>query len=157
MNQWFEVTVSYKGYNDSGLERKVSEKYLFDAMSFTEAEARANEELGELKEVQVKKINPIKVSEIFLTGHGDLYFKCKINYLQLDEKTGKEKKTPAYIYVQAENTKNAEAYLTEGLKGTMMDWKCESISETKIMDVFKYDLEKASKKLEADEKETVQV
>lgn len=148
MNKWFEITAKHASINEKGMSVKKSEKYLFDALSFTEAEKRAYEELEGYNEIEITRINPVKVSEIFLTGKGDLYFKCKINYITLDEKSGKEKKKPAYVWVQAENTKNAEAYLTEGMKGTLSDWTCESIAETKIVDVFKYDLKKESKKLE---------
>ena len=148
MSKWFEVTVKSSYVNEKGMNAIKSEKYLFDALSFTEAEKRAYEELEGYNEIEITRINPVKVSEIFLTGKGDLYFKCKINYITLDEKSGKEKKKPAYVWVQAENTKNAEAYLTEGMKGNLSDWTCESIAETKIVDVFKYDLKKESKKLE---------
>lgn len=148
MGKWFEITAKHVSINEKGMNVKKSEKYLFDALSFTEAEKRAYEELEGYNEIEITKINPIKVSEIFLTGKGELFFKCKINYITLDEKSGKEKKKPAYVWVQAENTKNAEAYLTEGMKGTLSDWTCESIAETKIVEVFKYDLEKESKKLE---------
>lgn len=156
MIQWFEVTISRSGFNEKGIKKNIKEKYLFDAVSFTEAEKRVFEELKGFDELEVKRINPIKVSEIFLTGHGDIFFKCKVNYITLDEKSGKEKKKPFYVYVQAENTKNAEAYLTEGMKGTISDWSCESISETKIVDVMKYDLKEASEKIpEVNEEKTV--
>lgn len=146
MDHWFKVTV--KGFNqdpDGGRDKGVSEQFMFDALSYTEAEARAGKELAPLyREFEIKKIDPMNVSELFLDSSGsearDKYFKCKVNYITLNEKTGKEKKKPAYIYVQASDPKDAEAMLTEGMKGTMSDWACESIVETKIIDVYKYDL-----------------
>lgn len=146
MGKWYKVTV--KGFNqdpNGGRDKGVTEQYMFDALSYTEAEARANKELQPLyKEFEVKKIDPVKVSELFLDSENnanrDKYFKCKINYITIDEKKGKEKKTPAYIYVQASDPKDAESMLTIGMKGTMSDWSCESIAETKIIDVYKVDL-----------------
>ena len=51
------------------------------------------------------------------------------------------------MYVQAGNPKDAEAVLTKGMQGTLGDWNCESIAETKIIEVFKYDLQKGVEKL----------
>lgn len=151
---WYKITV--KGFNqnpDGGREKGVSEQYLFDAVNFTEAETRATKELTPYySSFEVKKIDPVKMSELFLNENGDKYFKCKVNYITLNEKTGKEKKTPAYIYVQASDTKSAEAVLTEGMKGTVLDWVCESIAETKILDVFRVDLSE-KKEGESEEKE----
>lgn len=140
MSKWYKITV--KGFNqnpDGGREKGVSEQYMFDALSYTEAESRANEELVPYySSFEIKKIDPVKLSELFLNEKGDKYYKCKVNFITLDEKSGKEKKKPSYIYVQATDTKNAEEVLNEGMKGSMSDWSCESIAETKILDVFQY-------------------
>ena len=140
MSKWYKITV--KGFNqnpDGGREKGVSEQYMFDALSYTEAESRANEELAPYySSFEIKKIDPVKLSELFLNEKGDKYYKCKVNFITLDEKSGKEKKKPSYIYVQATDTKNAEEVLNEGMKGSMSDWSCESIAETKILDVFQY-------------------
>lgn len=151
MNKWFEITVKAELDNiENGKSKKVTEKYLFDALSYTEAESRALEKFKDMyKTFEVHKINPIKVSEIFFNGEGEYWYKCKVNYILLDEKSGKEKKTPCYIYVQAKDTKDAESVLTIGMAGTLGDWNCEAIAETKIIDVFKYDMSEESKKLEA--------
>lgn len=150
MNKWFEVTVKGERDNiENGKHQKVTEKYLFDALSYTEAESRATEKMAELfpGEFAITKINPIKLSEIFFDGKSDYWFKCKINYITINEKTGKEKKTPAYMYVQASDTKSAEENLKEGMKGTMSDWSIESIAETKIIEAYKYDLKKGAEGL----------
>lgn len=149
MNKWFKVTVkAYRNDPDGGKEKKVTEQYLFDALSYTEVERRAIEDLKPYYNAfEISKIDPVKMSELFLNENGDRYFKCKVNYITLDEKKGREKKTPCYIYVQANDPKNAEQVLSEGMKGTVSDWSCEAIAETKILDVFKFDLKKASEEL----------
>ena len=145
MATWFKVTVQREVMTSSGKMKKVSEQYLIDAVNFTEAEKRSTEELIEGdSHVVIKKIDPVKLSELFLNDKGDKYYKCKVNYITLDEKSGKEKKKPCYMYVQATSTENAQEVLSIGMKGTMADWECESVSETKILDIFKYDLEKKS-------------
>ena len=149
MNKWFEITVKAEIDNlENGKNKKVTEKFLLDALSYTEAEARSMEIFKDMyKGFQITRINPIKVNEIFFNGEADCWFKCKVNYIMLDEKKGKERKTPCYIYVQAGNTKEAEQVLTKGMEGTMGDWECEAIANTKIIDVFKYDLTKGAEKL----------
>lgn len=149
MNRWFEITVKAEIDNvENGKKKKVTEKYLFDALTYTEAESRASEKMKDLYSVfDIAKINPVKVSEIFFNGESEYWYKCKVNYIMLDEKKGKERKTPCYMYVQAGNPKQAEAVLTEGMKGTLGDWNCEAIAETKIIEVFKYDLQKGAEKL----------
>lgn len=149
MNRWFEVTVKGERDNiENGEHQKVTEKYLFDALSYTEAESRATEKMTELfPSFMITKINPIKLSEIFFDGKSDYWFKCKINYITINEKNGKEKKTPAYMWVQASDTKSAEENLKEGMKGTMDDWVIESIAETKIIEAYKYDLTKGAESL----------
>lgn len=150
MNKWFKVTVkARKERPDGRKDEKVTDLYLFDGLSYTEVEARVLEELKPYyKTFDVHTIVPFKVSELFLNTNGDRFYKCKVNFITLNEKRGKEKKTPAYMIVEARDPKEAEANLTEGMKGTMSDWNLESIVETKILDIFKYDLEKKSKELE---------
>lgn len=150
MNKWFKVTIkARKERPDGRKDEKVTDQYLFDGLSYTEVEARALEELKPYyKTFEVSKIDLFKVSELFLNTKGDRFYKCKVNFITLIEKKGKEKKTPAYMIVEARDPKEAEANLAEGMKGTMSDWNLESIVETKILDIFKYDLEKKSKELE---------
>lgn len=141
MTQWYEITIKAQKVMESGKEKKVSEKYMFDALSYTEAEARALEEFAQYyTDFSISRINPVKVSEIFFDGESDYWYKCKVNYITLDEKSGKEKKQPVYIYVQASSTRHAEDNLKKGMEGTMSDWNLETVAETKILDVFKYDL-----------------
>lgn len=149
MDRWFEITVKAEIDNiENGKKKKVTEKYLVDAFSYTEAESRSLEIFKDLyNSFEVVKINPIKVSEIFFTGEAEYWYKCKVNYITLDEKKGKEKKTSCYMYIQAGNPKDAEAVLTKGMQGTLGDWNCESIVGTKIIEVFKYDLQKGAEKL----------
>lgn len=148
MNNWYEVTIKADKLNEDGKQKKVSEKYLFDALSFTEAESRAYDVIKDYySDFKVARINPIKVSELFFSK-GEFWYKCKVNYITLNEKAGKETKTPCWIYVQADTPKDAESKLSEGMKGTMADWALESIVETKIIDVYKYDLQKEADKLD---------
>ena len=138
MNNYFECKVTFTKTLDNGKEKKVSEPYLVDALSFTEAEARIIEEVKPFisGEFEVKSIRKYKVAEIVVDESGDRFFKCKLNFITLDEKSGNEKKTPTNILVQATTLDEAKVTLVNHMKTTMCDYSIEKIEETKIIDVI---------------------
>ena len=140
MSTWFECVIKYDKVQENGMEKKVSESYLVDAISFTEAEARIIEEMkpfisGDFLVSGIKRSN---ISELFFDETGDKWFKCKVNFITLDEKSGAEKRTASYMLVYASTVDEADKNLKEGMKGTLADYEIESIKETKIMDVYPY-------------------
>jgi len=140
MNNYFEVTVKFEKTSEEGKIKKVTERYLVDALTFTEAEARIIKEMKPFisGEFEVANINPQKYSELFWNEKADKWFKTKVNFIVLDEEKGIEKKVANYMLVQANDLKEARELLVEGMKGSQADWEIASISETKIIDVYKY-------------------
>jgi len=127
---------------ENGMNKKVTEPYLFDALSFTESEGKCIQEMtpfisGEFTVADIKRAN---YSELFFSDEesADRWFKCKVIFITLDEKTGAEKRTSTNILVQAPDLRDAVKKLDEGMKGTMADYQIGSVSETPIMDVFPY-------------------
>jgi hypothetical protein len=125
---------------ENGLQKKVTEPYLVDALSFTEAEARIIEEMkpfisGEFVVVDIKRA---RIAELFFNESGDRYYKFKVFFITLDETSGAEKKTAAQMLTQASDIKEAIAVLENGMKGTLADYVIASVSETLIMDVFPF-------------------
>ena len=146
MSNWFECKVKYDKMMENGLLKSVSEPYLVDALSFTEAEARIIEEMkpyisGEFTVADIKRV---KLADIFFDETGDKWYKAKLNYITLDEKSGAEKRTSALMLVQAQDFATALATVTAEMGTTMIDYEVASIAETAIMDVFRYDVEKSS-------------
>lgn len=141
MHNWFLCKVSYEKILENGMQKKVTEPYLVDALSFTEAEARIIEEMRPFitGEFTVSAVGRAKLSEVFFNEDGDRYYKAKIYFITLDEKSGIEKKTAAQMLVQASNLKEAITVLEEGMKGTLVDYTIASIAETQIMDVYPFD------------------
>ncbi|MFB6319347.1 DUF4494 domain-containing protein [Saccharicrinis sp. FJH54] len=137
---WFEVKVKYQKIDEQGKEKKVSEPYLVDAVSFTEAEARTYEELKAYlgEEFNILNIKRANYSDLFFFDSGDRWFKCKVVFITLDEEKGVEKKTSNYMLVQATEIDEALANLTESMKDLTVDYTVQSIQETPIMDVFPY-------------------
>lgn len=139
---WFECKVRYQKMMENGLNKKVTEPYLIDALSFTEAEARMIEEITPFitGEFTVSGIKPANISELFSSEEdaADRWFKCRLMFITLDEKSGAEKKSYTNVLVQAADLRDAVKKLDEGMKGTMADYQIASVSETMIMDVYPY-------------------
>ncbi|MCD8080380.1 MAG: DUF4494 domain-containing protein, partial [Bacteroides sp.] len=130
---------------ENGMNKKVTEPYMVDALSFTEAEARIIEEItpfisGEFTVSDIKRAN---YSELFFSEEesADRWFKCKILFITLDEKSGAEKRTATQVLVQAADLRDAVRKLDEGMKGTMADYQIASVTETPIMDVYPFQSE----------------
>lgn len=140
MQKWFECTIKYEKQLEEGKVAKITERYLVDALTFTEAEARIIKEMKPFISglFEVANINPQKYSELFWNEKADKWFKTKVNFIVLDEEKGVEKKVANYMLVQANDLKEARELLVDGMKGSQADWEIASISETKILDVYKY-------------------
>lgn len=140
MNNWFESKVTFEKTLENGMQKKVTEAYILDALSFTEAEARTIEELKPFisGEFFIADIKRAKLSEIFFLDGGEYFFKAKVQFITIDEKGGNEKKTSVNMLVQANDIDQAHEVLKKGMEGTLADWVCASMTETKIMDVFPY-------------------
>ena len=140
MHSWFECKVSFEKVLENGMQKKVTEPYLVDALSFTEAEARIIEEIRPFisGEFTVTDIKRARLSELFFNENGDRFYKIKVYFITLDEKSGAEKKTAAQMLAQACTLKEAISVLEEGMKGTMADYTIASVTETMLMDVFPF-------------------
>lgn len=144
MAQWIKTSVRFDKMLENGTVKKVTEPYLVDALSFTEAEARIIEEVtpyisGEFTVSAVKKS---KIAEILWDNNGERWYQVNVAFITIDEKTAAEKRTASVIMVQAHDFDNALANFKDGMKGTMADFEIVSIAETNIMDVYKSKLDK---------------
>jgi hypothetical protein len=142
LHNWFECKIRYDKVAENGMNKKVTEPYLVDALSFTEAEARIIEEItpfisGEFTVSDIKRAN---YSELFSSEKdvADRWYKCRLAFITLDEKSGNEKRVKTNVLVQADTVDVAKNNLDEGMKGTLSDYVVESITETAIMDVYPY-------------------
>ena len=128
---------------ENGLVKKVNEPYLVDALNFTEAERRIIEEItpfmtGEFEVSDIKRARYAELFEAPGDDSADRFFRVKLVFITLDEKSGKEKKTSQNVLVQASDLRDSIKRLDEGMKGSMMDYTIASVTETMIMDVFHY-------------------
>ena len=137
---WFECKVRYEKTQEDGSDKMVTELYVVDALSFTEAESSIIDNMavyvsGDLK---VANINPTNYSEIFFSDvdEDDLWFKARLAFIT--EKTDKQKRTYVNYLVQAKNIERAKRYIDEVMAKTMIDWELKNLGETKILDVFEH-------------------
>lgn len=142
MKNWFECVVKYDKLMENGMQKKVSEPYLVDALSFTEAEARIIQEMtpfisGDFEVKTIKKENYI---ELLFDETADRYYRCKLNFISSDDAAG-ERKTSYYYLVQANTVDQANDHVISFMKDSLADFEIESIKETKIIDVYPYESE----------------
>lgn len=141
-SKWFETKIQYEKTVENGMQKKVTELYVVDALSFGEAEERITEEMSYFisGEFEVKAIAPATYGEIFFSENenDDRWYKAKLSFITIDEKTDKEKRTNVYYLVQASNFNQAVKNVDEVMQGGMTDYVIANIAETRIMDVIRY-------------------
>ncbi len=145
---WFECKIRYEKTMEDGMQKKVTEAYVVDALSFSEAEERIIEEMSSYisGEFNVTDIKKAPYGEIFFSDQemADRWYKAKLQFITLDEKTEKEKRSNVNYLVQAGSFNGAVKNLEEVMGGTMIDYSIVSVNETTLMDVFEH-MAKATK------------
>ena len=141
MHNWFECKIRYDKMLDAGVTKTVTESYLIDALSFTEAEARAIEEMKPFisGEFTVSDIKRKKFSDTFFSESGDRYYNVRLYFITVDEKSGSKKRTNVNMLVQASSVDEAWDIVEVEMKKTMIDYWIVSVTETAIIDVFPYE------------------
>ena len=139
---WFECKIQYEKTMDDGLQKKVTETYTIDALSFTEAEQRIMEEMSAYISGQfdIRDIKIAPYKEIFFSDDGtaDRWYKTKLQFITIDEKTAKEKRSSVNYLVNASTLNGAVKNIDEVMGGTMIDYVIASVAETQLMDVYEY-------------------
>jgi len=140
MQTWFECKAKYQKIDTNGRERNVTESFLLDAVSFTEAEARIIEELRTMVrgEFAVTDIKKSKISEVFPFEVGEFWYRVTINLVTIDEEVGKEKKLRTFYLIQADDVQHALERMEESLSFLVVPYVISSIAVSNIVDVFPY-------------------
>jgi hypothetical protein len=150
---WFICKIRYEKTDEEGRQKKVTESYVVDALTFTEAEARITEEMASYisGEFKVVDIDPAPFAEIFFADSdtADMWYKAKLQFITIDEKTEKEKRSAVVYLINAGSFNGAVKSVEEVMGGTMIDYVTAKVEETPIMGVFEY--AKKEKPEEADD------
>ncbi len=141
MAQWIETKLRYNKVMENVAVKKVTEPYLVDALSFTEAEARITEEMRSYisGEFSVSAAKKQKITEVLDDCEGDRWYKVRAMFISIDEKNGSEKKMPHDYIVRAFNIEDAIINFKSEMN-LMVDYELSAVAETPIMDVFHADL-----------------
>lgn len=139
MSEYFETKIKFLRQMDNGLVKNITESYLVDAMSFTEAEARVMSDVGEgMREVTMMSSKRSQIKEVIFYGDTDLWFKTKVTYSLMDEEIEKEKKITTYFLVNANDVREAYDRTQEHLKEMLVPFKIPKIEESSVIDVLEY-------------------
>jgi len=142
MAEWFECKVRYEKTMDDGLQKKVVEQYVVDALSFTEAEQRITEEVSSMisGEFEVADIKKASYKEVFFSDldSADRWYRVKLQYITVDEKSGKEKRSNVYHLANASSLPAAVKAVEEVMGTSMQDYVIASVAETMVMDVYEH-------------------
>lgn len=135
---YIETAARYEKTLEDGKVKKVTERFLVDALSCTEAESRTIEELtpyvsGDLEVTANKKVN---IAEVMGDKEADKFYLAKVAFITIDEKTAKEKHTVSQILVGAPDFTNAVEGFNEGMKGTMADFELVSLAKSPIVEFY---------------------
>ena len=96
----------------------------------------------------MKAIAPSAYREIFFSDvdADDKWFKTRLSFITIDDKTEKEKRSIVTYLVQAHSVNSAVKHIDEMMGNTLIDYEIVSVNETKIMDVFEHKYESSEDK-----------
>lgn len=135
---YYDCTIRFRKTSGEGDQKVVSENYLVEGYSFTEAEANIIKEMQQYisEEFSVTNIKLTNYAEVVPSVDGDRWFKSKVSLISYNDETGKEGKSNIYLLVQANDAKDAYDNTAKSMQTTMGYWVIPAVSETKLMDVF---------------------
>ncbi|MBW3544450.1 MAG: DUF4494 domain-containing protein [Bacteroidetes bacterium] len=140
MKIWFQCKIKYQKEDENGKLKNVTEPYLVDAVSYTEAEARIYQELGSVirGDFEVTSITKSKISDIFHYDDAETWYKCKVTYIAADDDSGKEKKVTNQMLVSAMDLRQACERLLESLQGLLVTFDVVEIQQSPLIEIFPY-------------------
>lgn len=180
-SEWFTCKVRYDKTMEDGTVKKVTEAYVVEALSFTEAEASIIEEMSPYirGEFEVVDISRAAFKEVMFMGDGEKavgnqvealskaiqkkdaavaqevydrpleeqmkhtdtrWYKSKVQFITLDERSGKEKRSNVQYLVEGCSLESARSNVDTMMGSTMIDYVIASVVETAVMDVIEHEV-----------------
>ncbi|MEM6829462.1 MAG: DUF4494 domain-containing protein [Bacteroidota bacterium] len=140
MKIWYTCKAKYGKEMEDGVLKQVTEAYLVDAVSYTEAESRiyAAMEQNIAGEFSITAISKTNISDVINYEDCDDWYKCKVSYSTVDGDSEKEIKVNTYLLVSAENVKQAYERVDDNMSSMLVPFDIPSIIKTNIMEVFPF-------------------
>ena len=136
---WFECKVRYEQTQEDGMNKMVTETYVYKAADFGEAYDKATKDMSTFisGEFGITGMKIAQYGDVFIQDERteEKFYRVKVNFIVLDEKTNKEKKIAQYYLVNADSVEKARKYTDTALSQTMADFIIVSVQETMIIDV----------------------
>ena len=136
---WFECKVRYEQTQEDGMNKMVTETYVYKAADFGEAYDKATNDMPSLSdEFEITAMKIAQYKEIIIQDDRteEKYYRVKVNLIILDEETQKEKKIACYYLVNADSVEKARKYTDAALSDEILDYVIEAVQEAKIIDVI---------------------
>ena len=142
MQDWYECKVTYEKEMSNGSSKKVTESYLIDAVNYTEAEARFTQcVIAEIASAfTIADIKKQKFAEVIagdISESGNRWYKCKVMYVVLNDKTGEEKRQPSLLLIQAKDFNAVVGRIAQHCADSVNDWEIYSVTESSILGVYR--------------------
>jgi len=140
MATWHQCKIRYQKEDSAGSLKTINEVYLFDSVSFTESEASCYKRIDTgASDFSVTSITKMRLADLFSYEEGEQWFKAKVIYFSVDEKSGKEKKIVNLMLVNATCIQQALDRINESMKNFLIPYEVTDIALTAILDVFPYE------------------
>jgi len=140
MNKWYLITCKFTKEFTDGTLKRVSQKYIVNAYSFTDAEAKITAEVGahirgafEIKKIQQKRYEDLYLTESQPFG---TYYECKVDAVISDADTGKDKKSTFKFIVEADNLGAAFEFMRQDLDERGVKATISAVVDAEIEEVF---------------------
>ncbi|MEQ9289716.1 MAG: DUF4494 domain-containing protein [Cyclobacteriaceae bacterium] len=143
MKTWYSCKVKHAVTTEDGRMKQVTDTFLVDGVSFTDAEKRIYEisERDIRGEFMITNIAKTNIAEVINYEDSETWFKCKVAYVTIDEEAQKEKKINNYFLVGADNAKIAYERIEDNMSSMLVPIEIPSIAQTTFVDVFPFNEE----------------
>jgi len=141
MKTWYTCKVKYTKIDENGKQKNVTEPYLVDAISFTEAEARIYDRISEIVDgdFYVTTIAKNNITDYLKFDDSDYFYNVKVKYVSVDEEAGREKKITNTVLIAATDLQDAYNKMVEDLKTMIVPYEITSVVLSPLVDVFPYE------------------
>jgi hypothetical protein len=141
MKIWFTCKVKYGKQLEEGGMKQVTETYLVDAVSYTDAESRIYAAMEQYihGEFQITAIAKTNIGDVINYEDSDYWYKCKGSYSTVDADSEKEVKVVTYFLVCAEDSKQAIERVEDNLSSMLVPFEIPAVTKTTLVDVFPYE------------------
>ena len=122
---------------ENDLGKKVTEQYLVNALTCTDAEKIVAENLlPYYPDMEISSVQEKSIAEVLGNTESELFYLCRVAFITIDEKSGKEKKTMCNWLVKATDFANAHEIVKKTISKSMADMEVVSLSKTNIVEHY---------------------